>query len=78
MNAGRTLVFLAEFFNKATSHKVLQLLISSETKHFFATAHRIANFQVGENSLKKIVEAKHLLFRKDVAEFVSDMVREAT
>lgn len=78
VNAGCSLVFLAEFLDKTTSHKILQLFIGPEAQHFLATAHRIANLEIGENSLKKVIESKHLLFRKDVAEFVGDMVWKAT
>lgn len=78
VNAGGALVFLAEFFDEATGHEILKFLVGTQTQHFFTTAHGIANFEICENALEEIVEAKYLFFRKDITEFVSDMVRKAT
>jgi hypothetical protein len=78
MNAGRALVFLAEFLDKATGDQVLELLISTEAKHFLAAAHGIAYFEICKNSFKQVVETKNFLFRKHTAKFISDMIRKAT
>ncbi len=78
MNACRSLVFLADLFHQATSDKVLELLISTETKHFFATAHCIADLEIGEHSLEQVVESKDFLLRKDTTELISHMIRKAT
>jgi len=77
MNASGALIFLAEFFNKAASHKVLKFLVSTQTEHFFAAADSIANLEVCEHSLEKIVEPKDLFLSKNVAKFISDMVWKA-
>ena len=78
MNTGGALVFLADFFDKAAGHEVLKFLVGTQAKHLLTTTHRIANFEVGENALEEIVEAKHLFFSKNIAEFVSDMIWKAT
>ncbi len=76
--AGSALVFLADFLDESTCHEVLKFLVGTKAKHLLTTAHGIANLEIGENALEEIVEAKDLLFRKHIAEFVSYMVREAT
>ena len=78
MHPGSSLVFLAEFFNEAAGYEVLEFFVSAQAEHFFATADCIADFQIGENALEEIVEAEHLFVGKDIAEFISDMVREAS
>jgi len=62
MNTGSTLVFLADFFDEAAGYEVLKFFIGTEAKHFFSTAHRVAEFEVLENTLEKIVESKDFLF----------------
>lgn len=78
MNAGRALVFLADFFDKATGDQVLELLIGTEAEHFLAAAHCIAHFEICKNSFEQVVETKNFLFRKHTAKFISDMIRKAT
>lgn len=78
MHTRGTLVFLADFLDETTGHKILQLFVSTKTKHFFATAHRVANLEIGENALEKVVETEDLLFRKDVAKLIRDMVGKPT
>ena len=78
MHASGSFVFLAEFFNKAAGHEILEFLVGPETEHFLAAAYRIAEFEICENALEEIVEAEHLFFRKDIAKFIGNMVREAT
>jgi hypothetical protein len=72
----RSLVFLAKFFNQTTGHEILKLLVSTQAEHFFSTADGIANFEVGEDTFKEIVEAEDLFFSKDIAKFIGDMVRK--
>lgn len=62
VNTGSALIFLADFFDEAAGHKVLKFFIGTEAKHFFSTAHRIAEFEVLENTLEEIVESKYFLF----------------
>ena len=78
MHTRSSLVFLADFFDEATGYEVLKLLVSTQTKHFLAAAHRITKFQIRENTLEQIVEAEHLFFGKDIAQLIGDMVWKAT
>ncbi len=78
MNAGRALVFLADFFDKATGDQVLKLLVGTEPEHFLAAAHCIADLEVCKNSFEQVVETKNFLFRKHTAEFISNVIRKAT
>lgn len=78
MHASRSLIFFAELFNQAAGHEVLEFFVSAQAKHFFATAYGIAQFEICENTLEKIIKAEHLFFGKDVAKLISDMVRKAT
>ena len=78
MNAGSSLVFLANLFNKATGDQVLELFISTQTEHFFSAANSIADFQICKNSLEQVVETKYFLFRKDTTELIGDVIRKAT
>ena len=78
MHPGGSFVFLAEFFDQAAGHQVLKLLVSAETEHFFAAAHRVADFEICEHTLEQIVEPKYLFFRKDITKLVGDMVWKAT
>ena len=66
------------FLDESAGHEVLKFLVSPETEHLLATAHGIANLQICKNALEEVVESEDFLFRKDVAEFVSYMVRKAT
>jgi len=78
VNAGGSLVFLADLFNEAAGDQVLKLFISTQAEHFFSTAHCIADFEICKNSLEQVVETKHFLFRKDTTELICHMVRKAT
>ncbi len=78
VNAGGSLVFLADLFNQTAGYEVLELFVGAEAEHLFATTHRIADFQVGENALKEIVEAKYFFVSKDIAELIGDMIGETT
>jgi N-acetylglutamate synthase-like GNAT family acetyltransferase len=78
VNTSGALVFLAEFFNQAAGHEILELFVCTQAEHFLATAHRVADFEIGEYALKEIVEAEYLFFRKDITKLVSDMVWKAT
>jgi hypothetical protein len=68
------LVFLADLLDETASHEVLQLLVSAEAEHFLATADGVAEFQVVKHSFEEVVEAKDLVFRENVAEFVRDVI----
>ena len=78
MHASGSLIFLAELFNQAAGYEVLEFFVSAQAKHFFATADGVAQFEICENALEKIVKAEHLFFRKDIAKLIGDMVRKAT
>ncbi len=78
MHPGGSFILLAEFFDKTARHKVLKLFVCTQAEHFLTAANGVANFQIGENALEEIVEAEHLFVGKDIAEFIGDMVREAT
>ncbi len=78
VDAGGALVFLADFFDEAAGHEILKLLIGAQAKHFFPAAHRVADFEIGENALEQIVETENLFFRKDITKLIGDMVRKAT
>ena len=78
LNAIESAVFLAVFFGKATSYQVLQLFVSSETEHLFATTDCIALFQPPIDILEKLVEAKELLIRtQNIHQFIGDVIRES-
>ena len=74
MNAVSSFVFLAKFFDQAAGHEVLKLLIGPEAKHFFATANGVANFQILEDAFEQVVETEDLVFRKDDAKFIGNMI----
>ena len=78
MNTGCSLVFLTDLLNKTTGDEVLELFVSTETEHFFSTAHCIADLEICKNSLEQVVETKHFLLGKHAAKLISDMVRKAT
>ena len=74
MHAGGSLIFLAELFNQTAGHEVLEFFVSTQAKHFFATAHGVAHFEICENALEEIVKAEHLFFRKDITNRVRFVV----
>ena len=74
MHARGAFVFLADLFDQTAGHQVLEFLVSTQAKHLLAAAHRIANLQVVEHSLEQVIEAKHLVFREDVAELIRDVI----
>lgn len=78
MHAGGSLIFFPELFNQAAGHKVLEFFVSAKAKHFFATAYGVAQFEICENTLEKIVKAEHLFFGKDITKLIGYMVRKAT
>lgn len=78
MNAGCTLVFLAEFFDQAAGHEVLEFFISSQAEHFLTAAYGVAHLEIRENPFKKVVETKDLFFGQDIAKFISNMIWKAT
>lgn len=77
MHAGRSLVFLADFFNQTAGDEVLQLFISTQTEHFLSAAHCIAQLEIRKDPLKQVVETENFLLRKDTAKLIGDMVRKA-
>ncbi len=77
MNTGGALVFLADFLDKATSHEVLKLFISTKPEHLFSTADRIANFEVFKNPFEEIIKPEYFLLRKYSHQFIGDMIGEA-
>ena len=78
MHPSGSFIFLADFLDKTASYEVLKFFISTQPQHFLATAHGVANFEIGENALEKIVKAKHLLFGKDITKLVGNMVGKST
>lgn len=78
VHTGGSLVFLADFFNQTAGHEVLELFVGAEAEHLFAATHGVADFQVGENALEEIVEAKYLFVSKDIAKLIGDMIGETT
>ena len=77
MHAGSSLVFLTKLFNKAASHKVLKLFVSTQAKHFLPATHGIPQLEICKNPLEQVVETEYFLFRKNTAELVGDMVWKA-
>lgn len=77
MNAVSSFVFLAKLLDQSAGNEVLKLLVGTETKHFFATAHGVANFQILEYAFEQVVETEDFVFRKDGAKFIGDMVRKS-
>ena len=76
MNTLGALVFLADLFDQTAGHQILKLLIGTQAKHLLATANGIANLEIVEHPFEQIIEAKHLVFREDVAEFIRDVIRK--
>ena len=74
VNAISSFVFLAKLLDQAAGHEVLKLLIGPEAKHFFATANGVANFQILEDAFEQVVETEDLVFRKDDAKFIGNMI----
>lgn len=72
------LILLADLLHQATRDQVLKLFISTQTKHFLASANGIAYFEVCKNALEKIIEAEYLFLRKDIAKLVCNVVWKAT
>lgn len=74
MDAGRALVFLAEFFHQAAGHEILKLLVCTQTEHFLPAAHGIAQFKVCENPLKQVIETKNRFLGENGYKFIGDMI----
>jgi hypothetical protein len=74
MNTGCALILLAEFLDEPPVYKVLEFFIGTQTKHFFATANGVANFQILEDAFEQVVETEDLVFRKDDAKFIGNMI----
>jgi len=77
MDAGSTLVFLADLFDQTAGHQILKLFIGTQAEHLFATADRITNLEVFENPFEKVVESEYLLFRKYRHQLIGDVIGEA-
>lgn len=77
MHAGRTLVFLADLLNQTTGDEVLQFFVSTQTEHFLSAAHCIAQLEIRKDPLEQVIETENLLFRKNTAKLIGDMVRKA-
>ncbi len=75
MHAGRSLIFLAQFFNQTAGDKVLKLLIGTQTEHFLTAAHRISQFQICKNPFEQVVETEDFLFGQNTAKLIGDVVR---
>jgi len=74
MDAGGTLVFLADFFHEAAGDEILEFFVCTEAKHFLATADSITDFQIGENAFEEVVKAEDFGLGENIAQFVSNMV----
>ncbi len=73
-----TAIGLASLGTKASANQTLQLLIRTETEHFLPTAHGIFQLQIIVNQFEELVELKRVPVSKDVYQFVSNMIRNAT
>ncbi len=73
-----TAIGLASLGAKASANQTLQFLIRTETEHFLPTAHGIFQFQVIVNQFEELVELKGIPVAKDIYQFVSNMIRNAT
>lgn len=76
MHSCGAFVFLAELFDEAAGHQVLQFFISPQPEHFLAPANGIAYLEVCKNALEKVIKTEYFLFSKDVAEFIGHMIRK--
>lgn len=76
MHPGGALVFLADFFDKAAGHQVLQFFVGPQTEHFFATANGIAYLEVCKNALEKVIKTEYFLFSEHIAKLIGYMVRK--
>ncbi len=74
MNTCGSFVFLTKFFHETAVDEILQFLVRTKAKHFFATAYGISQFKVLKHSFEEIVESEYFLFRKDIAEFIGHVV----
>jgi len=52
----KTLVFLAILLHRTARDQILQLLISTEPEHFFATAGRVPRPQIFVHNIEKFFE----------------------
>ncbi len=77
MHAGRTLVFLADLLNQTTGDEVLQFFVCTQTEHFLSAAHCIAQLEIRKDPLEQVIETENLLFRKNTAKLIGDVVRKA-
>lgn len=69
-----TTIFFTVFLNQSPSHEILQFLVSTKTKHFFATADRVAGLEVLIHHLEKVVKPEGLLIGKYRYQFVCDVI----
>ena len=76
-NVLETTVFFTVFLDQATSDQVLQLFVSTQTEHFFATAYRVASFQVFVDTLKQLIKAEGRFIGQNYNEFVGYMIGDA-
>lgn len=74
-DAVETLVFFAVLLDETAGHEVLKLLISAETKHFFATTHSIPLLETCVDIFEKIIKSKELLVSSQyINEFIGNVV----
>lgn len=58
LNALESAILFAVFLGESAGDQVLQLFISAETKHFFATTHCITLLEPLVDILEKLVKSK--------------------
>ena len=79
LNALESTVFFAVFFDESAGYQILQLFVSAETEHLFATTHCITLLKSLVDVLEKLVESEKLrIGAQNIHQFVGDMIGEST
>ena len=67
-------VFLAGLLDDASLHKVLELLVSAQSQHFFPATGEIPGTEVGMDDVEKRFELQRALLGKHRCKLLSDSI----
>ena len=70
-----SLIFFPRLLDTPLPHKILELLVSAEAKHFLAAADRIASTKSRMDNAKERLELIRARVQEDVNQFLSNRIR---
>lgn len=73
---GEAFIFLAGLFYHPASDQILELFVSAQAEHFFATAGGISRTQVLVQDLKKLLKLKGSASGEDRNQFFGNKIRD--